>query len=254
MRLLLVEDDTQLRESIARGLRETSYAVDEAADGTQALEKASTTPYDGIVLDILLPSASGIDVCRTLRNRGNHVPILMLTALDSVDDKIAGLDAGADDYLTKPFELGELLARIRALLRRKGEVIESEIVVGDLVVDILRHSARRGARDIPLTSKEYTFLDYLARNAGRIVSRAELTEHVWDDLHSPFSNLIDVYASRLRRKIDAGERISLFSTHRRAGYMLAAPDPAPPSATSRPPARGRTTSEAVDTLASSRKR
>jgi two-component system copper resistance phosphate regulon response regulator CusR len=254
VRLLLVEDDKQLRESIARGLREASYAVDEAADGTEALDKAGTTTYDAIVLDILLPSASGIDVCRTLRQHGNSVPILMLTALDALQDKIAGLDAGADDYLTKPFEFGELLARIRALLRRRGEVLQSEIVVGDLVIDTLRHAARRGARDIPLTSKEYTFLDYLARNAGRIVTRSELSEHVWDDTHNPFSNLIDVYASRLRRKIDGGEHVSLFSTHRGAGYMLAAPEPAPQSAASRQPLRARATSEPADKRASSRKR
>jgi len=154
------------------------------------------------VLDILMPALDGLEACRAIRRAGSRVPILMLTALDAVEHKITGLDAGADDYLTKPFDFGELLARLRALTRRRGEVLAPELAVGDLVVDTLRRSARRGRREIPLTGKEFAFLEYLARHAGRIVSRAELMAHVWDDGRAPYSNIIDVYASRLRRKLD----------------------------------------------------
>jgi two-component system copper resistance phosphate regulon response regulator CusR len=181
-----------------------------------------------------MPGLDGIEACRPIRARGSRVPNLMLTALDSVEDTIRGLDAGADDYLTKPFVFGELLARLRALTRRRGEVLPSELVVADLVVDTLRHSARRGRREIPLTSKEFAFLQYLARHAGRIVSRAELMAHVWDESRNTYSNIIDVYASRLRRKIDEGEPVALFTTHRAVGYMLSAPTSAAP-APSEPP-------------------
>jgi DNA-binding response OmpR family regulator len=223
VRILLAEDDVQLRESVARGLREGSYAVDETGSGDDALYRTAINDYDAIILDVLMPGRDGIAVCRELRRRGSHVPILMLTARDAVEDKIAGLDAGADDYLTKPFEFGELLARLRALLRRRGEVLPGELVVGDLVIDTARHVVHRGERDIPLTAKEYAFLEYLARNTGRVVTRAELSAHVWDENHDPFSNLIDVYVSRLRRKIDGGEAVGLFSTRRGVGYMLALP-------------------------------
>lgn len=225
MRVLIVEDDRQLRQSVARGLREDSYAVDQAGDGAQALEFAAAHEYDAIILDILLPAIDGIEVCRRLRLSGVVAPILMLTALDAVEHRIAGLDAGADDYLTKPFDFGELQARLRALTRRRGELLAPDLVVGDLVVDTRRHVARRGDREIPLTAKEFAFLQHLARNAGRIVSRAELMTHVWDDSKGSYSNIIDVYASRLRRKIDEGESVALFSTHRGAGYLLDVPRP-----------------------------
>jgi two-component system copper resistance phosphate regulon response regulator CusR len=223
MRLLIVEDDHQLRQSLARGLREAAYLVDQAEDGEQALALATAHEYDGVVLDILLPGMDGVAACRALRERGVNAPILMLTALDAVEHRIAGLDAGADDYLTKPFDFGELQARLRALTRRRGEVLSDDIMVGDLVVDTRRRAARRGARDIPLTAKEFAFLHYLARHAGRIVSRAELMQHVWDDSKGSYSNIIDVYASRLRRKIDDGESVALFSTQRGAGFLLDAP-------------------------------
>ncbi len=226
MRILLAEDDRHLRESIARGLREASYAVDDAADGGKAVFLAAVNEYDAIVLDVVLPVKDGLDVCREIRRRGSHSPILMLTARDTVDDKITGLDAGADDYLTKPFDFGELLARLRALVRRRGDVLQAELSVADLVVDTRRHSARRGQREITLTTKEYALLEHLVRNAGRIVTRAEINAHVWDDNHDPFSNLIDVYVSRLRRKVDGGERVALISTRRGVGYMLSAPQPA----------------------------
>jgi two-component system copper resistance phosphate regulon response regulator CusR len=223
VRILLAEDDRQLRESIARGLREASYAVDDAPDGAKAVYLAAVNEYDAIILDIVLPVKDGLEVCREIRRKGVHAPILMLTARDTVEDKITGLDAGADDYLTKPFDFGELLARLRALVRRRGDVLPAELSVADLVVDTRRHSARRGSRDITLTTKEYALLEHLVRNAGRIVTRAEINAHVWDDNHDPFSNLIDVYVSRLRRKVDGGERVALISTRRGVGYMLAAP-------------------------------
>ncbi|MDQ8153640.1 MAG: response regulator transcription factor [Gemmatimonadota bacterium] len=226
MRLLFAEDDRQLRQSVVRGLREDSYAVDQAEDGRQALDLASAHEYDAIVLDILMPGIDGIEVCRTLRAQGNTTPILMLTALDAVEQRIAGLDAGADDYLTKPFDFGELQARLRALTRRRGEVLAADLVVGDLVVDTRRHAARRGTREISLTAKEFAFLLHLARNAGRVVSKAELMAHVWDDSRESYSNIIDVYASRVRRKVDEGETTALLSTHRGAGYMLDAARPA----------------------------
>ena len=224
MRLLLAEDDRQLRESIARGLREASYAVDDAPDGGKALFLAAVNEYDAIILDVVLPVRDGLDVCREIRRKGVHAPILMLTARDSVDDKITGLDAGADDYLTKPFDFGELLARLRALVRRRGDVLPMELRVGDLVVDTKKHLARRGGRIIELTTKEYALLEHLVRNAGRIVTRAEITGHVWDDNHDAFSNLIDVYVSRLRRKVDGGEQTPLISTRRGVGYMISAPN------------------------------
>src|SRR6476620_3296880 len=227
MRILLAEDDRQLRESIARGLREASYAVDDAPDGGKAVFLAAVNEYDAIILDVVMPIRDGVDVCREIRRKGVHAPVLMLTARDTVDDKIKGLDAGADDYLTKPFDFGELLARLRALVRRRGDVLPEQLSVADLVVDTQRHVARRGQREIALTAKEYSLLEHLVRNAGRIVTRSEINAHVWDDNHDPFSNLIDVYVSRLRRKVDGGERVALISTRRGVGYMLSAPGTSP---------------------------
>jgi DNA-binding response OmpR family regulator len=223
MRLLFAEDDKQLRASVTRGLREALYSVDQASTGTQALTMATTNTYDAIVLDIMLPGKNGIAVCRTLRARGSRVPVLMLTALDAVDQRIEGLDAGADDYLVKPFDFGELLARLRALTRRRGEVASATISVGDLVIDPARRSARRGRREITLTARELAFLVHLARNAGRIVSRDELMQHVWNEHEDRYSNIMDVYASRLRRKIDEGEKTALFVTVRGSGFMLDVP-------------------------------
>ena len=231
MRVLFAEDDRQLRESVARGLREASYVVDLAADGTQALALAREHAYDVIILDILMAGATGLEVCRAIRASESSVPILMLTALDAVEQRITGLDAGADDYLTKPFDFGELLARLRALTRRRGEVLSPTLVVGDLVIDTTRHVVTRSGREIPLTTKEFTFLHHLARNAGRVVSRAELMEHVWDDKSNAYSNIIDVYASRLRRKLDEGEAVPLVVTLRGAGFMLNIPAGEPVSDT-----------------------
>jgi DNA-binding response OmpR family regulator len=237
MRILIAEDDRQLRASIARGLREASYSVDQAGSGAQAISLAAANAYDALVLDVVLPDTDGLAVCRTLRDSGNRVPILMLTALDGVEQRIAGLDAGADDYLTKPFEFGELLARLRAVGRRRLDGVGQSITVGDLVIDTARHAASRGQRTIVLTAKEYSLLVYLARNAGRVVSRTELLQHVWDDPKSSYSNVIDVYAARLRRKIDAGETTSLFTTVRGAGFLLEAPTAAAPETAPAQPAR-----------------
>ncbi len=221
---MLAEDDRQLRTSIMRGLREASYDVEPVSTGPAAATLAESKPFDAIILDVLLPGASGIDVCRGIRERGDRVPILMLTALDAVEHRIAGLDAGADDYLTKPFDFGELLARLRALVRRSTDALTAQLAVGDLVIDTKRHAVRRNERDIVLTGREFALLVYLARNAGRVVSRAELMTHVWDDNRNGYSNIIDVYAGRLRRKIDDGEDTALLTTIHGSGFMLEAPD------------------------------
>jgi DNA-binding response OmpR family regulator len=223
MHILIVEDDHPLRASIARGLREASFHVDEAATGTECLSKAGAGKYDAIVLDILLPGLDGVEVCKELRARENWVPILILTALDAVEQRIIGLNAGADDYLGKPFDFGELLARLKALTRRRDQEEARVIRVGDLTIDTHRRVAQRGARAIELTAKEFDFLVCLARKAGRVVSRGELLAEVWDDPEQTHSNVIDVYASRLRRKIDQGEDLPLVTTLRGVGYMIDPP-------------------------------
>lgn len=220
MRLLLAEDDPYLSAMLSKGLREHAYAVDVVADGDAAVVQAAVNEYDLVVLDVMMPRRDGFAVCRELRRRGSVAPVLMLTARDALADKIEGLDAGADDYLAKPFEFAELLARLRALLRRAREIRETEIVVADLVVDTRGQTARRGGALLPLTTKEYALLEYLARNAGRVVGRAEISGHVWDENHDPLSNAIEVCINRLRRKVDGG-RSPLIHTRRGAGYLLA---------------------------------
>ena len=219
MRVLLAEDDQYLSAMLAKGLREHAYAVDVAGDGEDAVYQAAVNDYDLVILDVLMPKRDGFAVCRDLRRRGMKAPVLMLTAKDEVADRVEGLDAGADDYLAKPFDFGELLARLRALLRRGHDVRPEEIVVGDLVVDTRGQVARRGGKILPLTTKEYALLEYLARNAGRVVGRADICAHVWDDNHDPFSNAIEVYINRLRRKVDGGFT-PLIHTRRGAGYLL----------------------------------
>jgi two-component system, OmpR family, copper resistance phosphate regulon response regulator CusR len=225
VRILLVEDQSDAAEVLARGLREQSYAVDIAADGEVALYQASINDYDLVVLDVMLPLRNGIEVCRSLRASGSAVPILMLTARDAVHDRVQGLDAGADDYLTKPFDLHELLARMRALLRRGPEVRPETVHVADLVIDTRSRRAWRSNRPIELTAKEYALLDYLSRHVDRVVGRAEIAEHVWDEAFDPFSNLIEVYIQRLRRKIDEGHSSRLLRTLRGEGYMLCSEEP-----------------------------
>ena len=223
MRILLVEDDSRIARFVAKGLREQAYAVDVAANGEDALQQASVNSYDLVILDVMIPAPDGFEVCRRLRESGLRFPILMLTARDTIDDRVRGLDTGADDYLTKPFEFRELLARLRALLRRSGELRPSRIEIDDLVLDTASQTAARAGKQIPLTTKEYALLEYLARSAGRVVGREEISEHVWDESFDPFTNTIEVYVNRLRHKIDERAARPLIQTRRGAGYMLGEP-------------------------------
>lgn len=226
MRILLVEDEPRMAQVVAKGLREHSYAVDVADDGNAALYQTSINDYDLILLDVLIPGPDGFEVCRELRARGDATPVLMLTARATVDDRITGLDAGADDYLTKPFAFRELLARVRALLRREPRIQGNVFELEDLVMDSASHRVSRASREIDLTAKEYALLEYLARRAGQLVSRAEIAEHVWDESFDPFSNAIEVYVNRLRRKIDEPHAVKLIHTRRGEGYILEARGPA----------------------------
>ena len=224
MRVLLVEDEPHAAHVLAKGLREQAYAVDVAADGETAIVQTGTTDYDALILDIMLPRIDGLAVCRTIRESGNAVPILMLTARDAVEARIRGLDCGADDYLIKPYDFGELLARLRALIRRgRQPVLPERLVVGVLTINTRSRRAVVGGREIPLTAKEYALLEYLARRAGDVVSRGDIAEHVWDEHYDPLSNVVDVYIQRLRRKLDAGGSESLIRTRRGEGYQLEAP-------------------------------
>jgi len=220
MRILVVEDEPRMANVIAKGLRENSYAVDVAEDGDAALYQASINDYDLIVLDVLLPRRDGFEVCRALRARRNSIPILMLTARATVDDRVNGFDAGADDYLTKPFSFREFLARVRALLRRDSQLRPDVFQLDDLIVDSGSHRVSRAAREIELTAKEYALLEFLARHAGQLVSRTEIAAHVWDDSFDPFSNTIEVYMNRLRKKIDDAHTVKLLHTRRGEGYIL----------------------------------
>jgi two-component system copper resistance phosphate regulon response regulator CusR len=225
LRILLVEDEKAAAKVLAQGLREQGYSVDVAHDGEDGSYKAHITPYDLFILDVLLPRKDGLTLCRDLRKAGQSTPILMLTARDTVEDRIAGLDHGADDYLTKPFEYRELLARIRALLRRGATQYADAIDVGDLHLDLKSRRVTRAGHAIELTAKEYSVLEYLARRRGELVTREDLSEHAWDENYDPFSNLIEVYMLRLRRKIDAGHDLKLIRTRRGEGYMLTADAP-----------------------------
>jgi two-component system copper resistance phosphate regulon response regulator CusR len=212
---------------LAKGLREQSYAVDIAGDGVLALEQASVNDYDMFILDVLLPKKTGFDVCRELRDSGSTTPILMLTARDTVPDRVAGLDAGADDYLPKPFHFDELLARVRALLRRGPALSHVVMNVGDLLIDTRTRRVTRRGSPVQLTTREYALLEYLSRRADEVVTRAAIVEHVWDDNFDSVSNLVEVYIQRLRRKIDDDHELKLIRTRRGAGYTLSArPDDA----------------------------
>ncbi|MEO5857516.1 MAG: response regulator transcription factor [Pyrinomonadaceae bacterium] len=220
MRVLLVEDDMRIASFVAKGLRENAYAVDTAKDGDEASYMASLSPYDIFILDVNLPFKNGFEVCSELRENGNSKPILMLTARDAVNDRISGLDTGADDYLVKPFEFRELLARLRALLRRNTEVRAPKICIADLEIDTVSQTVRRADNAVELTTKEYSLIEFLAVNKGRVVGREEISEHVWNDGFDPFSNLIEVYIKRLRRKLDDGYPTQLIHTRRGSGYIL----------------------------------
>jgi DNA-binding response OmpR family regulator len=220
MRILLVEDERSAARMTAKGLREQGYSVDVVGDGASAVQRAATATYDVVILDLLLPVKSGLDVCRELRSTGDVVPVLMLTARDAVDDRIVGLDAGADDYLTKPFHFGELLARVRALTRRRAlPLLPERVVCGRLVLNTRTQEAWVDGRSITLTAREYALLEYLCRKEDAVVSREEIAEHVWDSRYDPCSNVIDVYVRRLRRKLDRGA-VSFIRTRRGAGYQL----------------------------------
>lgn len=229
MRILVVEDDLQVASFIRRGLREESYTVDIAADGEEACFLAGTGEYDLIVLDLQLPKRSGLDVLKTLREDRISVPILVLTGRSELTDKIQSLDSGADDYLTKPFKFEELLARTRALLRRRGAMAATAMRIADLEVDALRHRVTRGETCLDLTNREYDLLEYLVRHKGEIVTRTKLAEHVWEQNFDPLSNVIDVHVARLRRKLDQGFAVPLLHTVRGRGYALRVPEPEPVS-------------------------
>jgi two-component system copper resistance phosphate regulon response regulator CusR len=223
VRILLVEDERDAALMLAKGLREHSHAVDVSHDGEDALERVGVNDYDLLVLDVMLPRKSGLEVCREVRRGGSTVPILMLTARDSVESRVAGLDAGADDYLTKPFAFDELLARVRALGRRMPAIRPAVITVADLLIDTRAKTVSRAQHPIDLTAKEYALLEFLAQRHGDVVSRSDIAEHVWDESFDAFSNLIEVYVQRLRRKTELhGPR--LIYTRRGQGYVLTARD------------------------------
>jgi DNA-binding response OmpR family regulator len=222
--VLLVEDEPNAARVLAKGLREQAYAVDLAADGETALFQIGTADYDAVILDVMLPTKDGFEVCRTVRAGGSSVPILMLTARDTVDSRIEGLDCGADDYLVKPFDFGELLARLRALIRRgRQPLLAEKLTAGPLTLETRSRRVRVRGSDVALTAKEYAFLEYLVRHAGDVVTRSEIAEHVWDEHYDPFSNVVDVYVQRLRRKLDQPGLQSLIRTRRGEGYQLAVP-------------------------------
>lgn len=224
MRILVAEDDSGVAGFIRRGLKEQQFAVDVVPDGEDALHLAQSQVYDAIVLDWLLPGRNGLEVLRALREAGNTAPVLILTAKGELENKVAGLNAGADDYLTKPFHFEEFLARLRALLRRQGPTTPTVLRLGDLEVDQLRHEARRGGKKLELTNREYEVLEFLMRHAGSIVTRTMLMEHVWEYHFDPLSNVIDVHISRLRNKIDGDSPLKLLHTIRGSGYILRLPE------------------------------
>jgi heavy metal response regulator len=222
MRILLVEDEQRIAAIIRKGLQEERYTVDAARDGVEALDSAFAAAYDLIILDVRLPGRDGIAVCRELRAQGNQTPILMLTARDSVDDRVRGLDAGADDYLVKPFAFQELLARLRALARRPAALQEDILHLENLTLDTRTHQARRDAQAIDLTAREYRLLEFLIRHSGQVLTRMQIAEHIWGYDFDANSNVVDVYIRYLRRKVDDPFEPKLIQTVRGVGYKLEA--------------------------------
>ena len=220
MRVLLVEDEPKIADFVQRGLSEEGYAVDVAADGEEGLEWPSIATFDVIILDVMLPALDGIEVCRTLRERGVTTPVLMLTAKDAIEDRVQGLDSGADDYLVKPFAFAELLARIRALMRRQPVAHGASLTIDDLNLDMATREVTRSGRPIELTTKEYGILEYLMRHPNQVLTRTMIAEHVWNYDFDNASNVIDVHIRNLRRKIDANATTNLIQTVRGAGYRL----------------------------------
>jgi two-component system, OmpR family, response regulator len=220
MRVLVVEDEAKMADLIKRGLEHEGYAVDVAADGGEALWAAREFDFDAIVLDAMIPEPDGFEVCRTLRSEGRWTPVLLLTARDGIDDRVQGLDAGADDYLTKPFAFSELFARLRALTRRDLGARPTVLEVGDLVLDPATHQVRRGGTEISLSAKQFAILEQFMRRPGEVLSRADLLEHVWDFAYEGTSNLVDVYVRTLRERIDRPFGVDSIETVRGAGYRL----------------------------------
>lgn len=220
MRILLVEDEKRLSEVIKKGLIEQGFAVDQAFDGEDGLHLAETENYDVIILDVMLPKMDGVTVCKELRKKKVQTVILMLTAKSLLDDKVVGLDAGADDYLTKPFEFAELNSRIHALLRRTYKQPEAIITIDTLEVDPLKHTAKRDGKEITLTPKEFAILEILARNKDQVVTRTQITEHTWDYNFDSMSNVVDVFMATLRKKVDGGHKKKLIRTVHGVGYKL----------------------------------
>jgi DNA-binding response OmpR family regulator len=224
MRLLVVEDEPKLAQYIHRGLTEESFIVDVARDGEEALERAARTKYDLVILDLMLPRMDGFAVCRALRASGSDLPILILSARRIVDDRVKGLELGADDYLTKPFAFSELSARVRALLRRRQPATLLALSVGTLTLDPITRIVKRGDRRIDLTQREFALLDYLMRHAGHVVTRTMIAEHVWGFNWDRLTNVIDVYINHIRRKIERAEEPRLIHAVRGAGYVIREPD------------------------------
>ncbi|HOJ85776.1 MAG: heavy metal response regulator transcription factor [Elusimicrobiales bacterium] len=220
MKILLIEDEKKISNFIKKGLEEENYLVDTAFNGKDGFEIAVSAPYDLIIMDLMLPYINGFDLCKKLRESGVNTPILMLTVRDSVEDKVKGLDSGADDYLTKPFAFEELLARIRALLRKRNIVEKTILKIDDLEMDLISHKVKRGGKEIILTSKEYALLEYLLRNKGKIVTRTMIYQNVWDIGFDTETNVIDVFVNYLRKKIDGNGSKKLIHTIRGKGYML----------------------------------
>ncbi len=220
MRILVIEDEKKVAGFLKNGLKEEGYAVDDAFDGQAGFDMAIENEYDMIILDLMLPGLDGITLCKKLREQGNNTPILMLTAREAVKDRVIGLDAGADDYMTKPFAFEELLARVRVILRKRPVTQELKLEIGDLVLDLITHKVKRGGDEIELTTKEYALLEFLMRNAGNIVTRTMIAEHVWDINFETFTNVIDVYINYLRNKIDRDHDEKLIHTVRGRGYVL----------------------------------
>lgn len=220
MRILIVEDEKKIAALIKRGLKEEGYASDVASDGVEGEFLATTNQYDAIILDVMLPKMDGISLCRSLRARKISTPIIMVTAKDAVSDKVRGLDSGADDYLTKPFAFEELLARIRSLMRKHETQSSTNLKVGSLELDLISHKVTRDGKEIPLTTKEYSLLEYMMRNPGSVITRTMISEHVWDINFDTDTNVIDVYINYLRKKIEGGSKKELIHTVRGRGYIL----------------------------------
>ncbi|KAF2991518.1 response regulator transcription factor (plasmid) [Methylocystis sp. MJC1] len=219
--ILIVEDDVEMVEQLADSLKMHGYDVDVAGCLATGLSKARATPYGVIIIDRLLPDGDGIEIIRSLREEERNTPVLIVSALGEIDDRVRGLRAGGDDYLVKPFAFAELLARVEALARRSESVIKETVLrVGDLELDLLARSARRGCRDIALLPREFRLLEFMVRNAGHVVTRAMLLQHVWDLHFDPMTNIIDVYVSRIRRKVDFGDDYPLFHTIRGVGFCI----------------------------------